>query len=146
MDHVIDASKSQNFNLDQFIAQQRRTVGNRSDLEPFCILANSAGSFAPPEKFREHYEYRPYPKVIDTPSGKIVVDTEEEHNAILERIAEDEAAAKAAAGSSSAPQGGDQADERTVLLAKLKEAGQTGLGNAKIETLRERVAALGAGE
>lgn len=143
MDHVIDASKSQNFNLDQFIAQQRRVVGNRSDLEPYCILANSAGSFAPPEKFREHYEYRPYPKVIDTPSGKIVVDTEEEHNAILDAIAEAERLAKPPVVIESVE---DTAAERAALLAKLKAAGKTGLGNASLETLRQRAAEIGAGE
>lgn len=143
MDHVIDASKSQNFNLDQFIAQQRRTVGNRSDLEPFCILANSAGSFAPPEKFREQYEYRPYPKVIDTPSGKIVVDSEEEHNTILDAIAEAERLANPPVVVESVEA---TAAERADLLAKLTAAGKKGLGNASLETLRQRVAELGAGE
>lgn len=141
MDHVIDASKSENFNLDQFIAQQRRTIGNRSDLEPYCILANSAGSFAPPEKFREHYEYRPYPKVVQTPHGPVVMETEEEHNALIDALAAAEAA-KAGPGESVE----DTAAERASLLATLKDAGKTGLGNASIETLRKRVAELGAGE
>lgn len=143
MEHVVDASKSENFNLDQFISQQRRSIGNRSDLEPYCILANSAGSFAPPERFREQYVYRPYPKVIDTPQGKVVVDTEEEHEALTAALASAEAA-KASPVVVEPTQ--DTADERATLLAKLKDAGQTGLGNAKIETLRQRVAELGAGE
>jgi hypothetical protein len=147
VDHVIDASKSENFNLDQFIAQQRRTIGNRSDLEPYCILANSAGSFAPPEKFREYYEYRPYPKVVQTPHGPVVMETEEEHNALIDALAAAEAArVEAERVAAEAAANSDPEAERAALLAKLKEAGKTGLGNASIETLRKRVAELGAGE
>ncbi len=141
--HVIDASKNENFNLDQFIAQQRRVVGNRSDLEPFCILANSAGSFAPPERFREHYEYRPYPKVVQTPHGPVVMETEEEHNALTDALAAAESAKAPPVVIESVE---DTAAERAALLAKLKDAGKTGLGNASIETLRKRVHELGAGE
>ena len=144
--HVIDASKNENFNLDQVIAQQRRTIGNRSDLEPYCILANSAGSFAPPEKFREQHIYRPYPKVVQTPHGPVVMETEEEHNALIDALAAAEAAKAGPVDPPANESAEDTVAERADLLAKLKEAGKTGLGNASIETLRKRVAELGAGE
>lgn len=146
----VDASKSNPFNLDAFIAQQRRETGNRSDLEPFCVLANEGGSFQPPNKFKEEYVYRPFPKNVKTPSGYVVVKDQAELDALLAAMNPQPPAGDVPAGTN---EGGsdddemDEADERAKLIETLRAAGKSvqGLGNATIDTLRKKVADLGAG-
>lgn len=146
----VDASKSGPFNLDAFIAQQRRETGNRSDLEPFCTLANEGGSFQPPNKFKEEYVYRPFPKNVQTPGGYVVVQNQE---ALDDLLAHMNPQFPAGGASSDANEGGsdddemDEAEERAKLIEALRAAGKSvqGLGNATIDTLRKKVADLGAG-
>lgn len=65
----VDASKSNPFNLDAYIAQQLRETGKRSISSRSCNLANEGGSFQPPNKFKEEYVYRPFPKNVKTSGG-----------------------------------------------------------------------------
>lgn len=139
----VDASKSNPFNLDAFIAEQRRTTGSRSDLEPFCVLVNSAGSFQPPEKFRETYVHRPFPKNVKTSAGYVVVQDQAELDDLLARMNPQ----PPAGGDGNGSQDDETGDERAKLIETLRAAGKSvqGLGNATIDTLRKKVADIGAG-
>lgn len=139
----VDASKSNPFNLDAYIAQQLRETGKRSDLEPFCNLANEGGSFQPPNKFKEKYVYRPFPKNVKTSGGYVVVKDQDELDDLLARMNPQ----PPAGGDGNGSQDDETGDERAKLIETLRAAGKSvqGLGNATIDTLRKKVADIGAG-
>lgn len=156
--HTVDASAEQPFDLNHYLATQRKHTGNRSSLEPFCKLAAPKGRFQPADEIREEYEYRGYPKWIQVDGKEVLVPDEETHRAIEDQIKRRDAAAQASTEGAGAPPanvngngtaaagGEDEASEYARLAQILRDAGHSVHANSKIGSLRERVAALQTGE
>ena len=156
--HTVDASAEQPFDLNHYLNTQRKHAGNRSSLEPFCKLAAPKGRFQPADEIREEYEYRPYPKWIKVDGQDILVDDAATHQRILDEVKRRDNAAQTStdgagappagtSGASTAAAGGeDEASEYARLAQILRDAGHNVHANTKLATLRERVAALDAGE
>lgn len=156
--HTVDASAEQPFDLNKYLAAQRKSSGDRSSLEAFCKLAAPRGRFQPADEMREEYEFRPYPKWIQVDGSEVIVEDEATHRAIVDQVKRRDAVAQASNAGAGAPPAGsdgaatsaaggeDEATEYARLAQVLRDAGHSVHANTKLATLRERVAALDAGE